>query len=154
VLKVPDGVIQEEVMKVPGIDGRKMSKSYDNTIPIFAPEKELRKRVMRIVTDSKAPEDPKDPEEDNLFSLLRFFASPERLEEIRNLYLFGGAAYGALKKELADLILAHFAEARIRFDELINDKAFLDQVLLEGAAKARAMGQPYLQAARKATGID
>ena len=154
VLKVPDGLIQEEVMKVPGIDGRKMSKSYDNTIPIFAPEKELRKRVMRIVTDSKRPEDPKVPEGDNLFTLLRFFANPQRLEEIRNLYLFGGAAYGALKKELAGLILDHFSDARKRFDELIDDKAYLDQVLLEGAAKARAMGQPYLAAARKATGID
>ncbi|KUK46058.1 MAG: Tryptophan--tRNA ligase [Anaerolinea thermophila] len=154
VLKVPEGLIQESVMKVPGIDGRKMSKSYDNTIPIFAPEKQLRKRVMRIVTDSKRPEDPKDPEEDNLFALLRFFVKPERLEEIRDLYLHGGAAYGTLKKELADSILGHFADARTRFDELINDKAYLDKVLLEGAAKARAMGKPYLAAARKATGID
>jgi tryptophanyl-tRNA synthetase len=154
VLKVPEGLIQESVMKVPGIDGRKMSKSYDNTIPIFAPEKQLRKQVMRIVTDSKTPEDPKDPETDNLFSLLRFFASPQRLEEIRLLYVNGGAAYGALKKELADLILDHFADARIRFDALIQDKAYLDKVLLEGAQKAREMGIPYLQAARKATGID
>ena len=90
----------------------------------------------------------------DLFNLLRFFASPGRLEEIRNLYLFGGAAYGTLKKELAELILNHFSQPRKRFDELINDKAYLDQVLLEGAAKARAMGQPYLAAARKATGID
>ena len=154
VLKVPEGLIQESVMKVPGIDGRKMSKSYDNTIPIFAPEKQLRKQVMRIVTDSKTPEDPKDPETDNLFSLLRFFASPQRLEEIRLLYVNGGAAYGALKKELADLILDHFADARTRFDALIQDKAYLDKVLLEGAQKAREMGIPYLQAARKATGID
>jgi tryptophanyl-tRNA synthetase len=154
VLKVPEGLIQESVMKVPGIDGRKMSKSYDNTIPIFAPEKQLRKQVMRIVTDSKTPEDPKDPETDNLFSLLRFFASPQRLEEIRLLYVNGGAAYGALKKELADLILDHFANARTRFDALIQDKAYLDKVLLEGAQKAREMGIPYLQAARKATGID
>ncbi|HEY9122138.1 MAG TPA: tryptophan--tRNA ligase [Brevefilum sp.] len=154
VLKVPEGLIQESVMKVPGIDGRKMSKSYDNTIPIFAPEKQLRKRVMRIVTDSKRPEDPKDPDEDNLFALLRFFAKSERLEEIRDLYLHGGAAYGTLKKELADSILDHFADARTRFNELINDKAYLDKVLLEGAAKARSMGKPYLAAARKATGID
>ena len=154
VLKVPEGVIQESVMKVPGIDGRKMSKSYDNTLPIFAPEKKLRKQVMRIVTDSKRPEDPKDPEGDTLFSLLRFFASPARLEEIQNLYLHGGAAYGELKKELADLILSHFDAARERFTELIADKAYLDQVLLEGAQKAREMGRPYLAAARKATGID
>ena len=154
ILKVPEGVIQESVMKVPGIDGRKMSKSYDNTIPIFAPEKQLRKRVMKIVTDSKRPEDPKDPEGDNVFALLKFFASPERLEEIRQLYVNGGAAYGSLKKELAGLILDHFAEARTRFNDLIADKDNLDQILLEGAAKARTMGKPYLAAARKATGID
>ncbi len=153
-LKVPEGVIQESVMKVPGIDGRKMSKSYDNTLPIFAPENKLRKQVMRIVTDSKRPEDPKNPEGDTLFTLLSFFASRERLEEIRTLYLHGGAAYGALKKELAGLILDHFKEARARFTELIDDQAYLDKVLLEGAEKARAMGKPYLQAARKATGID
>ena len=141
-------------MKVPGIDGRKMSKSYDNTIPIFAPEKALRKQIMRIVTDSKRPEDPKDPDGDNLFGLLQFFASPERLEAIRGLYINGGAAYGELKKELAGLILDHFAEAREKYASLIQDKAYLDKVLLEGAAKARAMGQPYLAAARKATGID
>jgi tryptophanyl-tRNA synthetase len=141
-------------MKVPGIDGRKMSKSYDNTIPIFAPEKQLRKRVMKIVTDSKRPEDPKDPEQDNVFALLKFFASPDRLEDIRQLYVNGGAAYGALKKELADLILDHFANARTRFNELIADKNNLDRILLEGAAKAREMGKPYLAAARKATGID
>ncbi len=154
VLKVPEGLIQESVMKVPGIDGRKMSKSYDNTIPIFAPEKKLRKQVMRIVTDSKRPEDPKDPDEDNLFALLRFFANPKRLEEIRELYVGGGAAYGELKKELASLILEHFADARVKFDNLIQNKDYLDKVLLEGAQKARAMGKPYLQAARKATGLD
>ncbi len=76
------------------------------------------------------------------------------MEEIRQLYVGGGAAYGTLKKELADLILNHFADARARFDMLINDKAYLDKVLMDGAEKARAMGKPYLAAARKATGID
>jgi tryptophanyl-tRNA synthetase len=154
ILKVPEGVIQESVMKVPGIDGRKMSKSYNNTIPIFAPEKQLRKQVMRIVTDSKRPEDPKDPDNCNVFALLQFFASAERLEEIRNLYLHGGAAYGSLKKELAQLILDHFATARERFDDLMGDKDYLHRVLAEGAEKAREIGKPILQAARKATGID
>jgi tryptophanyl-tRNA synthetase len=154
VLKVPEGLIQEEVMRVPGIDGQKMSKSYNNTIPIFAPEKELRKQVMRIVTDSKRPEDPKDPTDDNLFTMLKFFASPKRSEEIRDLYIHGGAAYGTLKKELADLILAHFSEAREKFEALMEDKAYIDQVLLEGAAKARQIARPYLAAARKVTGID
>jgi tryptophanyl-tRNA synthetase len=154
VLKIPDGVIQDSVMKVPGIDGRKMSKSYQNTIPIFAPEKKLRKQIMRIVTDSKRPEDPKDPTADNVFALLQFFADPERLKEIRQSYLQGGAAYGTLKKELAGLILDHFADARDKFDELIQDKPYLDKVLLKGAEKARQIGKPYLEAARKATGID
>lgn len=154
VIKVPEGLIQESVMKVPGIDGRKMSKSYDNTIPIFAPEKQLRKQVMRIVTDSKRPEDPKDPDDDNLYALLRFFASPARLAEIRQLYLHGGAAYGSLKKELAGLILDHFADARVKFNKLMEDKSYIDKVLMEGADKARRMGMPYLEAARKATGID
>lgn len=154
IIKVPEGLIQESVMKVPGIDGRKMSKSYGNTIPIFAPEKKLRKQVMRIVTDSKRPEDPKNPDEDNLFALLRFFAHPDQLEEIRQLYLHGGAAYGDLKKELADLILNHFADARIKFDDLMQDQPYIDKVLLEGAEKAREIGKPVLQAAREAIGID
>ena len=135
-------------MKVPGIDGQKMSKSYNNTIPIFAPENEVRKQVMRIVTDSKRPEEPKDPQDNTLFTLLSFFASPERLEEIRQSYIHGGAAYGELKKELTELILAHFAEARERFIALMNDRTYIDQVLANGAAKARRMGQPYLAAVR------
>lgn len=154
VLKVPEGIIQESVMKVPGIDGQKMSKSYNNTIPIFASEAEVRKQVLRIVTDSKRPEEPKNPQDNNLFTLLSFFASPERLEEIRQLYIHGGAAYGELKKELAELILSYFSEPRERFAALINDRTYLDEVLGEGARKARAMGQPYLAAARIATGID
>ncbi|NLN69655.1 MAG: tryptophan--tRNA ligase [Chloroflexi bacterium] len=154
VLKVPEGIIQENVMKVPGIDGQKMSKSYNNTIPIFAPENEIRKQVMRIVTDSKRPEDPKDPQDNTLFTLLSFFASPERLEEIRQLYLHGGAAYGDLKKELAELILAHFANARDHYHELMHDRGYINDVLAQGAFRARQMGQPYLAAARKATGID
>lgn len=154
ILKVPNGVIQESVMRVPGIDGRKMSKSYDNTLPIFTSEKELRKRVMRIVTDSKRPEDPKDPDTDNLYGLLQFFATPARLEEVHALYVNGGAAYSELKKELADLILNYFADAREKYSSLIQNKAYIDKVLMEGAEKARAMGQPYLAAARKATGID
>ena len=152
-LKVPEGLIQETVMKVPGTDGQKMSKSYNNTIPIFAPEKALRKQIMRIVTDSKRPEDPKNPEGDTLFTLLGFFVDPNRLEEIRHLYIHGGAAYGELKKELADAVLTHFGEARAQFDTLIQDKAYLDRILIEGARKAPDRG-PYLEATRKATGID
>lgn len=154
VLKVPEGIIQETVMKIPGIDGQKMSKSYHNTLPIFAPEAELRKQVMRIVTDSKRPEEPKNPDQSNLFTLLSFFASPQRLDEIRSLYIHGGAAYGELKKELAELILTTFAEPRERFNQLISNLPYLEEMLQEGARKARTIGAPYLAAARKATGID
>jgi len=154
VLKVPEGIIQDSVMKIPGVDGQKMSKSYNNTIPIFAPESEVKKQVMRIVTDSKRPEDPKDPDDNTLFTLLSFFVSAERLEQIKRLFIHGGAAYGELKKELAVTILTHFTEARDRYTALMNDRAYIDKVLQEGARKAREMGQPYLSAARKATGID
>jgi len=154
VLTVPEGIIQESVKKVPGLDGRKMSKSYDNVIPIFATEKKVRKQIMRIVTDSKRPEDPKEPEGDNLFSLLQFFTKPERLEEIRQLYVHGGAAYGDLKKELAELILTEFAEPREKFNALIADKSKLNKILDEGAEKARAIAKPILAKARRATGID
>jgi tryptophanyl-tRNA synthetase len=131
-----------------------MSKSYGNVIPIFAPEKQLRKQVMRIVTDSKRPEDPKEPEGDTLFSLLEFFAPSDRLAEIRGLYINGGAAYGSLKKELAELILARFAEPRKKFDALMQDKPYIDKVLMQGAEKARAAAKPILAKVRKVTGID
>lgn len=152
-LKLPEGVIQEDVQSIPGIDGRKMSKSYDNTIPIFAPEKQLRKQIMRIVTDSRTPDEPKDPDTCNLFGVYKFFATPERLAEVRQQYLQGGLAYGALKQELADLVLAYFATAREKYDTLIADRSYLDQVLREGAEKARAVGKPVLARVRKAVGI-
>ncbi|MFZ3071090.1 MAG: tryptophan--tRNA ligase [Anaerolineaceae bacterium] len=153
-LKVPEGIIQEEVQSVPGTDGRKMSKSYHNTLPIFAPEKELRKQVMRIVTDSKTPEEPKDPDTCNLFQIYRLFAPEQCLREVRSLYLNGGLAYGTLKQELADLMLAYFAEARSVYAILIDDHAYLDKVLGEGAIKAREIGRPVLNRMRRVVGLD
>lgn len=153
-LKLPEGIIPEDMQAVPGIDGRKMSKSYNNTLPIFAPEKTLRKQVMRIVTDSKTPEEPKDPDSDNLYQIYRLFAPAERLQEVRNLYLQGGLAYGALKQELAELMLATFAEPRRKYAELIGDHAYLDAVMAAGAEKARAIAQPVLARMRKAVGLD
>ncbi len=154
VLKVPEGIIQEDVQSIPGIDGRKMSKSYDNTIPIFATEKQLRKQVMRIVTDSRTPNEPKDPDTCNLYGIFRHFATAENLAATRDRYLKGGLAYGALKAELADLILAYFADAREKYAHLISNHAYLDQVLADGAEKARAIAKPVLARVRKATGID
>ncbi len=139
---------------MPGIDGRKMSKSYNNTLPIFAPRKELRKQIMRIVTDSTPPEQPKTRIPATCTRSTAFLPPPERLTEVRGLYLHGGLAYGALKSELADLLLAYFAEARLKYTALIADRAHLDQILAQGAQKARAIAAPVLKRMRKAVGID
>lgn len=154
VLKIPEGIIQEDVQSIPGIDGRKMSKSYNNTLPIFAPEKALRKQVMRIVTDSRTPEEPKDPDTCNLFGIYKFFAPQDRLAVIRQKYLGGGLAYGEVKQELADLILSYFKDAREKYERLIVDRVYLNSVLENGAEKARAIAKPVLAKVRKATGID
>jgi len=109
---------------------------------------------MRIVTDSTPPEEPKNPDTCNLYQIYRLFAPPERLAEVRGLYLQGGLAYGALKAELAELMLAYFAEARAKYTALIADRAYLDQVLAQGAERARAIARPVLLRMRKAVGID
>jgi tryptophanyl-tRNA synthetase len=154
ILKLPEGIIQEDVQSIPGIDGRKMSKSYDNTIPIFAPEKQLRKQVMRIVTDSKTPDEPKNPDTCNLYGIYRYFASPARLAEVRQRYLEGSLGYGELKLELADLIMAYFAEAREKYSQLIDDRTYLDAIMANGAEKARSIAKPILARTKKAIGMD
>jgi tryptophanyl-tRNA synthetase len=153
-LKLPEGIIAEDVQSVPGTDGRKMSKSYGNTIAIFSSEKELRKQVMRIVTDSRTPEEPKDPDTCNLYQIYRLFAAPDRLSEVRQLYLEGGLAYGVLKQELFETILTYFGPARQKYSNLINDLPYLNSVLAEGAEKARAIGQPVINKIRRAIGLD
>ncbi len=153
ILVIPEGLIQEEVKAIPGIDGRKMSKSYHNVIPIFAPPKQLRKTVMRIVTDSRQPEDPKDPEEDNVFNIYRHFARPEDVQQMRRRYIAGGLAYSEVKQKLYELLEATFGESREKYYEYLADKEFLDAVMLKGAAKARAIGIPMLQRVREAIGV-
>ena len=153
-LKLPEGLYTKDLQDVPGIDGRKMSKSYGNTIPIFADEKSLRKQVMRIVTDSRTPEEPKNPVGANLFQIFRLFASPERTEEVRQHYLAGGLGYGTLKQELAETILAYFGSARQKFNDYMQDTAALDAILARGAVKARDIAVPVLKQMRKAVGID
>jgi tryptophanyl-tRNA synthetase len=154
VLTMPEAVIREEVMTVPGLDGRKMSKSYDNVIPIFAPSKQLRKRVMRIVTDSRRPEDPKDPATDNVFAIYKHFAHPEDIARVEKGYLEGGLAYSQIKNDLYELLEAEFAEARERYGQFMEDWDYLDQVLLQGAEKARKMSVPKIAKVRAALGID
>lgn len=154
VLTLPEAVIHEEVMTIPGIDGRKMSKSYDNVIPMFAPSNVMKKTVMRIVTDSRRPEEPKDPEKDNVFAVYRHFASTEEVEKKRQQYLKGGLAYSQIKGELYELLETTFQEAREKYTALMSDWKYLDQVLSEGAVKARMISKPMMEKIRSAVGVD
>ena len=153
VLTLPEPLIQEQVMTIPGIDGRKMSKNYDNTIPIFADDKLLRKQVMRIATDSKRPEDPKNPDDCNVFSIYRYFASEEAIASRRNGYLKGGLAYSEIKQELYELLNEFFGARRDTYRQLLDDKNHLDSILSRGADKARALAEPVLERVRRAIGI-
>ena len=150
---VPEPVINKVMATVPGLDGRKMSKSYGNTIPIFLEGKALKKRVMAIETDATPVEDPKDPDKCNLFAMLKLFATPERLQEVRDLYVNGGAAYGYIKLELLDLISDYFAEARRKKAEFLADPAMLRAILKRGADKARAKAMVTLDLVRERVGL-
>ncbi|WP_310598751.1 tryptophan--tRNA ligase [Desulfobulbus sp.] len=150
---VPDPEISESTAIVPGIDGQKMSKSYDNTIPIFLDEKQLRKRVMTIQTDATPVEEPKNPDTCNLYALLKLFASPEKMREVHDLYVNGGAAYGYLKQDLFELINDYFAGARAKKKELLDNPDYLRQVLAQGAEKARAKATATLELARDRMGL-
>ncbi|MCP4751752.1 MAG: tryptophan--tRNA ligase [Proteobacteria bacterium] len=153
ILTLPEALIQENVKTVPGIDGRKMSKSYNNVIPIYTSSKKLRKVVNQIVTDSKGVEEVKDPAGCNLFAIYSQFASPESIEKTRQQYLAGGLAYGELKKECFGLIDKFFAEGCDKFDLLMEDKPKIDAILADGAKKARSIATPLLKKIRKAIGI-
>lgn len=150
---LPEAVIQDDVMTIPGLDGRKMSKNYNNTIPLFDTPKRIRKQVMRIVTDSKRPEDVKNPDECNVFSIYQYFADKEAIAQKRAQYLKGGLAYSDIKQELFDVLDAKFGECYPTYLELLNDHARLDQVLIEGAEKARAMARPIMGKVRRKIGM-
>ena len=150
---VPEPQISEETAIVPGLDGQKMSKSYDNTIPIFLDEKSLRKRVMLVQTDATPVEAPKDPAKCNLYALLKLFASPEKMREVHDLYVNGGAAYGYLKQDLFELINEYFAKARAKKQELLDHPDYLRQILAKGAEKARAKATLTLDLARDRMGL-
>ena len=151
---VPEPAIDENTATVPGIDGQKMSKSYGNTIPIFMEGKGLKKQVMAIQTDATPVEEPKDPDRCNLFKILSLFASQERLAEVRDLYVNGGAAYGYLKLELLDLITDRFAEARARKREFLDDPGEVRNIMRKGADKARQKALPTLELVRDRVGLN
>ncbi|RLZ08712.1 tryptophan--tRNA ligase [Faecalibacter macacae] len=150
---IPEAKIDEQVMIIPGTDGNKMSKSRNNFINIFLPEKQLRKQVMSIETDSTPLEDPKNPDTDNVFAIYKLLASPEQIEEMRENYLKGGYGYGHAKQALYELILEKYAVARLKFNELMEDKATLDAFLETGASKAREVAQSVLKRTRNQLGL-
>jgi len=153
VFTVPKEHIIESVAVVPGIDGRKMSKSYGNTIEIFEPEDSVRKKIMKIVTDSTPVEDPKDPDKCNVFALLKLVTSPEELAEWENKYRNGGMGYGQAKKRLAELMTDYFKPFRQKRTELKNNIDYVNEVLASGAERARAVARGTLEKARQAAGL-
>ncbi len=152
--KIPESSIKEEVAVVPGVDGQKMSKSYNNSIELFLPQAELKKTVMRIVTDSKTVADKKDPDKCNLFALYKLFAPKDKLDLMADRYRNGGIGYGDVKKELAELIWQYFAQARAKRERLQSDPAAVEGVLRAGAEKARQVIQITLRKARAAVGLE
>ncbi len=151
-LTIPEERIIESVAVVPGIDGQKMSKSYNNTIEIFEPEKTVKKKVMRIVTDSTPVEDPKDPDKCNVFALLKLFADENELSQWQDRYRNGGMGYGEAKKRLAELMIEYFAPYRQKRAQLENDIDYVKNVLADGAKRAKAVAAETLAKVRKAVG--
>lgn len=154
VFVVPEALTDDRVMIVPGIDGQKMSKSYNNFINLFLPEKELKKVVMSIVTDSKGLEEPKDPETDNVFKLYRLLGSEKQTEELRQNYIKGGFGYGHAKTALLELILDTYKEQRITYDKLMADTSVLEKELAIGEAKASKMANEKLKQVREVIGFN
>lgn len=152
---IPEGSYPEGQGSVlPGVDGRKMSKSYDNHIPLFMPENKLKKLIRRIPTDSTPVEDPKDPDTSVPFQLLTHFAEPERTDAVRKRLEAGGMGWGELKNELFEVLNARFGGMRARYDDLMAPGSELDDVLAAGAVRARERARATLAKVRRAVGID
>jgi tryptophanyl-tRNA synthetase len=139
--------------KVPGTDGQKMSKSYDNTLPLFGEIKPIRKQIMRITTDSRPMEEAKEPEGDHLYQLYRLFATPEQVEEMAAMYRRGGFGYGQVKSAIADASEAYFAEARARRQDLEANLDYVYETLKHGADRARQVAGDVLSRAQHACGL-
>ena len=150
--ELPEALIEETVATLPGLDGRKMSKSYDNTIPLFGTAKQLKEAIARIVTDSREPGEPKDPDSAHLFTLYQAFATAEQTAEFRH-DLQGGLAWGEAKQRLFQLLEAELGEAREHYNALIAKPDDIEDVLLAGATKARKIATPFLGELREAVGL-
>jgi tryptophanyl-tRNA synthetase len=153
VFKLPEPRIHAATETVPGLDGQKMSKSYGNTIDIFGDEKETRKRVMSIVTDSKAVEEPKNPAGSTIFQLFSLFASKGELGEMQERFKKGGTGYGDFKKQLFEKLWEYFAPMRKRREELLADKLYVDEVLVRGARRANEVAEEVMTRVRAAVGL-
>lgn len=154
IFTIPEPDIRDTVAVVPGIDGQKMSKSYNNHIELFGDEKETRARIMRIVTDSKGLADPKDPDTCNVFALYRLFATPGDAAAMAARYRAGGLGYGEVKKAVFEMMWTTFAPFRARRAELAADMAYVGDVLHRGAGRARTEARKTLQKARAAIGLE
>jgi tryptophanyl-tRNA synthetase len=152
VLTIPAPRIDEQTAIIPGLDGRKMSKSYDNTIPVFDDPKKLRKKIMRIVTDSTPPEVPKDPAASHIFQLYAAVASPEQTEALRERYL-KGIGWGEAKQALFEVLDAYLSGPRQTYEELMKNPDVIEGHLARGKERARAIAAPTMEKVRKAVGV-
>ncbi|MDR2490013.1 MAG: tryptophan--tRNA ligase [Spirochaetaceae bacterium] len=152
-LKLPAAHIQEHTAVVPGLDGRKMSKSYGNVIPLFLPEKDLRKTIMRIVTNSQGVDEPKEPESSQIFLLYKLFATGEEQAALAGRYRAGGMGWGAAKEELFRVANRELTPLRERYDALMADPEKIDRTLAEGSEKARTHAAQTIKRLREAIGM-
>ncbi len=153
VFTIPKEYIMEQYATVPGVDGRKMSKSYGNTIDIFADKKALKKRVMSIVTDSTPLEDPKDPSKCNVYALYSLFATDDEQKELADMYRKGGFGYGSAKKMLLEKINEHFEPYRQKREELQKGISTVKDILFEGAVRAQVIAQETMDKVRSVVGV-
>ena len=153
VFVMPKAKLLDASAKVPGIDGEKMSKSYNNTLEVFDDPKAQRKKIMRIVTDSRPMEQPKEPESDHLFQLYSLVATDAEREAMAALYRRGGFGYGEVKKAVADAAERFFAEPRAKRAELAADPNKIREILADGAARARRKAEEVLQRVKRACGL-
>jgi len=151
---IPEPMLDEKVMIVPGIDGQKMSKSYKNFIDIFLPEKQLRKQVMKIITDAKSLEDKKDPDNSIIVDLYALIAAEEKTETLKDKFRAGNFGYGHAKQELFELIMDTYNKERIKFTHLMANKGLMDEVLMKGAEKANLVANETLNRVRGKLGYN
>ena len=151
-LVLPQVVVEERASVLQGLDGRKMSKSYGNTIPLFESSKRLRKSIMKIKTNSQEPGEPKDPEGNTVFDIYRAFATEAQCDALRTAYA-DGIAWGEAKQQLFELVDSALSEPRERYEELMANPESINAVLANGAEKARALSRPYLDELRRAVGV-